>query len=78
MSCITEVFYPQQDKCQETDQAYANKPEKRKLCAEQRLENINKEWQKEVIDKKNCNTYQSAMTAPKAAAPLPSGDASSS
>ena len=79
MSCITEVFYQQQDKRRESDQAYANKPERRKLRAEQRLENINKEWQKEVIDKKNGNTYQSAMTAPKgAAAPLPSGDATSS
>ena len=80
MSCITEVFYRQQDnKRRESDQAYANKPERRKLRAEQRLENINKEWQKEVIDKKNGNTYQSAMTAPKgAAAPLPSGDATSS
>ena len=57
----------------------AGKPERRKLRAEQRLENTNKEWQKEVIDKKNGNTYQSALTAPRgAAAPLPSGDATSS
>ncbi len=63
MSCITEVFYQQQDKRRESDQAYANKPERRKLRAEQRLENINKEWQKEVIDKKNGNTYQSAPSS---------------
>jgi ribosomal protein L32 len=79
MSCMTEVFYQQQDKRQESDQACANKPERRKLRAEQRLENINKEWQKEVIHKKNGNTYQSAMTAPRgAAAPLLSGDGTSS
>jgi ribosomal protein L32 len=77
MSCITEVFYQQQDKRRESDQAYANKPERRKLCAEQSLENINKEWQKEVINKKNGNTYQSAMTAPRGAmAPTSSKKAS--
>jgi hypothetical protein len=41
-----------------------NKPERRKLRAQQRLANINKEWRKEVIDKQNGNTYQSAMMAP--------------
>jgi hypothetical protein len=46
MSSITELFYKQQDKRQETDQAYANKPERRKLRAQQRLDNINREWQK--------------------------------
>jgi hypothetical protein len=74
MSSIIELFYKQQDKCRETDQAYANKPERRKLRAQQRLDNINREWQKEVIDKKNGITYQSAMTAPTAAAALQSRD----
>jgi hypothetical protein len=63
MTSITEAFYKQQDKRRETDQAYANKPERRKLQAQQRSGNINKEWQKEVINKQNCNTYQSAMMA---------------
>jgi hypothetical protein len=71
MSSITEAFYKQQDKRRETDQAYGNKLERRKLCAQQRLDNINRE---EVIDKKNGNMYQSAMTAPIAAAALQSRD----
>jgi ribosomal protein L32 len=51
-----------------------SKPERRKLCAQRRLDNINREWQKEVIDKKNGNTYRSAMTAPTASAALQSRD----
>jgi hypothetical protein len=69
MSSITNAFYKQQDKCRATDQVCANKPDRRKLRAQQRLANINKEWQKEVIDKQNGNTYQSAMMAPSVAAP---------
>jgi hypothetical protein len=69
MASITKAFYKQQDKRRETDQAYGNKPERRKLRAQQRLVNINKEWQKEVIDKQNGNTYQSAMMAPSVAVP---------
>jgi hypothetical protein len=34
MTTITAVFYKQQDKRRETDRAYANKPERRKLRAE--------------------------------------------
>ena len=64
MSTITEVFYKQQDKRRETDKKYANNPERRKLRAEHRLENINEEWRREVIDKQNGNTYRSGMIAP--------------
>jgi hypothetical protein len=62
MSSITAAFYKQQDKPRAMDKAYANNPE-RKLLAQQRLANINKEWQKELIDKQNGNSYQSAMMA---------------
>jgi hypothetical protein len=78
MATITEVSYKQQDKRRSTDQKYANKPERRKLCAQQWLENINKEWRKEVIDKKNGNTYRSAMMAPAQATPSSSETQSSS
>jgi hypothetical protein len=64
MTTITKVFYKQQDKGCSTDQKYSNKPERRKLCAQQRLENINKECRKEVIDKQSGNTYRLAMMAP--------------
>jgi hypothetical protein len=63
MTTITAVFYKQQDKRRETDRAYANKPERRKLCAEHRLENINKEWRREVIDKQTGNMYRSGIAA---------------
>jgi hypothetical protein len=69
MTSITKAFHKQQDKRREADQAYANKPERRKLRAQQRLANINKEWQKEVIDKQNGNTYRSAMMAPSVVVP---------
>ncbi len=69
MSTITEVFYKQQDKRRETDKKYANNPERRKLRAEHRLENINEEWRREVIDKQNGNTYRSGMMAPGQATP---------
>jgi hypothetical protein len=58
MTTITAVFYKQQDKRRETDRAYANKPERRKLRAEHRLENINEEWRRAVVDKQTGNTYQ--------------------
>ena len=72
MSTITEVFYKQQDKCRQTDKKYANNPERRTLGAEHRLENINEEWRREVIDKQNGNTYQSRMMSPGQATPLSS------
>jgi hypothetical protein len=58
MTTITAAFYKQQDNRRETDRAYANKPERRTLRAEHRLENINKEWRREVIDKQTGNTYR--------------------
>ena len=61
MTTITAVFYKQQDKRRQTDRAYANKPERRKLRAEHRLENINEEWRREVIDKQTGNTYRSGI-----------------
>jgi hypothetical protein len=61
MTTITAVFYKQQDKRRETDRAYANKPERRKLRAEHRLENINEEWRREVMDKQTDNTYRSGI-----------------
>jgi hypothetical protein len=61
MTTITAVFYKQQDKRRQTDRAYANKPERRKLCAEHQLENINEEWRREVIDKQTGNTYRSGI-----------------
>jgi hypothetical protein len=64
ITTITKVFYKQQDKDRKTDKEYANNHERRKLCAEHRLENINKEWRREVIDKQNGNTYRSGMMAP--------------
>jgi hypothetical protein len=63
MTTITIVFYKQQDKRRETDQAYANKPERRKLRAEHQLENINEEWRREVIDKQTGNMYRSCIGA---------------
>jgi hypothetical protein len=72
MSTITEVFYKQQDKRRQTDKKYTNNPERRKLGAEHRLENINEEWRREVIDKQNGNTYRSGMMAPDQATPLSS------
>jgi hypothetical protein len=64
LSCIAAGFYNQQDQRRNMDQVYANTPARRKLRAQQRLENINKEWLKEVIDRRSGNTYRSAMTAP--------------
>jgi hypothetical protein len=61
MTTITAVFYKQQDKRRQTDRAYANKPERRKLRAEHRLENINEEWRREVIDKQSGDTYRSGI-----------------
>jgi hypothetical protein len=69
MSTITKIFYKQQDKRRQTDKKYANNPERRKLCAEHRLENINKEWRREVIDKQNGNTYRSGIMDPGQATP---------
>jgi activator of 2-hydroxyglutaryl-CoA dehydratase len=63
MTTITAVFCKQQDKGRETDRAYANKPERRKLCAEHRLENIKEEWRREVIDKQAGNTYLLGIAA---------------
>jgi hypothetical protein len=71
LSSITQAFYKQQDKRKTTNQVYAKKPERRKLQEQQSLANINKELQKEVVNKQNGNTYQSAiMMAPTIAAPL--------
>jgi hypothetical protein len=61
MTTITAVFYKQQDKRRQTDRAYANKPERRKLRAEHQLENINEEWRREVIDKQTGNMYRSGI-----------------
>jgi hypothetical protein len=46
MSSISATFYKQQNRQTHTDQVYANKPGRRKIRAEQRLANINKEWKK--------------------------------
>jgi hypothetical protein len=75
LSCIAAAFYNQQDKRRLMDQLYANTPARRKLRAQQRLENINKEWLKEVIDRRSGNTYQSAMTAPTVVATETHSDA---
>jgi hypothetical protein len=78
MTTITAVFYKQQDKRSETDRAYANKPERRKLRVEYRLENINKEWRREVIDKQTGNTYRLGIAATSQTTKLSSEKQSSS
>jgi hypothetical protein len=65
MTSVTETFYRQHDKKRKADQAYTLKPERKKLRAKQKLENINKEWKKEIIDKRQGNTYRSKMMCPK-------------
>jgi hypothetical protein len=72
LSCIAAAFYNQQDKRRLMDQVYANTPARRKLQAQQRLENINKEWLKEVVDRKSGNTYRTAMMAPTVVTETPS------
>jgi hypothetical protein len=68
MSSVTKSFYRQHDKRRMADQAYKKSPGRKKIRAKQPLENIHAEWKKEVLDKQKGNTYQSAMTAPTAAA----------
>jgi hypothetical protein len=68
MLSITESFYRQHDKKRLTDRLYAKTPARRKIRAKQRLENINKEWKREFLDKKRGHAYHSRMTAPTAAA----------
>jgi hypothetical protein len=73
MSSITATFFKQQDKRKLTDQKYEKKPARRKIWAQKRLDNINFEWKREVIDKRNGNPYQSAMMAPAIASQLLTG-----
>jgi hypothetical protein len=51
MSSITTMFYHQPEKKRRANQLYANKPVWWKIRAQQWLDNINKEWQSEVVDK---------------------------
>jgi hypothetical protein len=65
MSSITGTYFLQHDKKRRADQIYAKKPAQRRIRAQQRLDNVNKEWNKEVLDKQDGNTYHSQMTAPQ-------------
>ena len=65
MSGITELFFVQHDRKRDKDALYSANPERRKKRGRLRLESINKEWKREVLDKLKGNTYKSRMMAPK-------------
>jgi hypothetical protein len=65
MSSITALYYQQHGKKRKADRIYFNKPAVRRKRAQQRLDNINAEWKREVVDKQNGNTYRSRMAGPK-------------
>ncbi len=67
MSNITGRFYEQHDRRRATDAAYGKKPERMIIRSKKKIDNIRREWKKDVIDKKKGNTYRSqiAGTEPK-------------
>jgi hypothetical protein len=67
MSGITATFYKQQDQQEQWIESMQTSLKEGSFEHSKGLANINKEWQKEVIDKQNGNTYQSAMMAPTVA-----------
>jgi hypothetical protein len=73
MSSITAAFLKQQDKRKLSNQKYEKEPARRKIRAQKRLDNINFEWKRQVIDKRNGNTYHTAMMALAIASQLLTG-----
>jgi hypothetical protein len=64
MTGITATFFKQHDKRGATDAAYAKKTARRRLRAQRKLDNMNREWKREVIDKQMGDTYRSRMAGP--------------
>lgn len=61
MSNITGRFYQQHDRRRATDAAYSKKPEQMIIRSKKKIDNIRREWKKDVIDKKKGNTYRSKI-----------------
>jgi hypothetical protein len=61
MSNITGCFYQQHDQRRATDAAYGKKPERMIIRSKKKIDNIRREWKKDVIDKKKGNTYRSRI-----------------
>jgi hypothetical protein len=49
MSSITATYFLQHDKKRRANKLYAKKPAQGRIWVHQRLDNINREWKKEVI-----------------------------
>jgi hypothetical protein len=59
MTSITATFLQQHDKRRKVVVVYTKKAAGRRLQAQRKLENMNREWKREVIKKQKGNTYQS-------------------
>ena len=64
MTPMTATFYKPLDKKRAADKILQQSPEFRKKRAKRKLENMSREWQREVIDKQAGNTYSLRIVAP--------------
>jgi hypothetical protein len=74
MMTTTSSFYKETDKKREADKIIQMSLEYCAKRAKHKLDKINREWQKDIIDKQEGNTYQSRMTGPSTTNNRPSVD----